>query len=521
MAVSAGAIWEFRSTGAANMAGGGGFITGASGTNYSLQDAIQYALVNLASAGAGNVVLDATATADMVGNVAHCISGTNFTTGWFEILSVSVGVSITFGTNSAGASIVTGVGASGVINIGGALNTGSLENIFATTIQAGNQVWVKQGTYVLSASMTTNDLTGNVGIQWSGYAVSRGDNPRLATRPLFSFGGQNLYFGNGFMVEYMQFLGNTALNVQTTQGIFKFCKFTNNSTTAGRNGLTLGAGTAIGCEVVSYRGPAISANANPTIVGCYVHDSDLGLNISTASQFYVFDSLFEACGSSAIRTASATAVPCIISGCTFVGYKSQRGVGLSLTSGAFANMFLSNSIFTGFNIGVYHSSAVNVVSVCAEDSVNYFNNGTDVSGWNKDSTATALDPQFTSYGVIVGSNATTNGAVLNDTTLTLTGIIPNQDFCLVTGSSIVPGQYLITAFTANSLTLFPVVASSLAPVSYLITTGRNYGLGTNLKALAQPGNYGGSSAGISVSYKDLGAIQRQEAGGGSFTFVGG
>src|SRR5271155_31095 len=119
MAFPTGVVWEVRTaTGSDN--NGGGWVPGASGTDYSQQTSPQYALTGVASAGSGNTVLSSSAAAAMVGNIAQCVSGTNYNTGFFEVVSVSVGVSITFSINAAGNSICTGVGASGVINIGGA-----------------------------------------------------------------------------------------------------------------------------------------------------------------------------------------------------------------------------------------------------------------------------------------------------------------------------------------------------------------------------------------------------------------
>ena len=44
-----------------------------------------------------------------------------------------------------------------------------------------------------------------------------------------------------------------------------------------------------------------------------------------------------------------------------------------------------------------------------------------------------------------------------------------------------------------------------------ITTGHNFALGTNLKALGTPALFPG---GLTTGYTDIGAVQRQEAGGG-------
>ena len=92
MAQPATTVWEVRPT-VGSDSNGGGFVPGASGTDWSQQNSPQYALTGIASSGSGNTVLSALAAADMVGNIAQCTGGTNFNTGLFEVTSVSVGVS--------------------------------------------------------------------------------------------------------------------------------------------------------------------------------------------------------------------------------------------------------------------------------------------------------------------------------------------------------------------------------------------------------------------------------------------
>ncbi len=124
MGIPAGALFNIKATGTGVSDNNGGFwVPGSSGTDYSQQNAPQYALTGLASSGSGNTVLSAAASADMVGNGANAVSGTNVNTGIFHVLSVVVGVSITFSTNAAGQSICSGVAASLVLNIGGRLLT--------------------------------------------------------------------------------------------------------------------------------------------------------------------------------------------------------------------------------------------------------------------------------------------------------------------------------------------------------------------------------------------------------------
>lgn len=187
-AISAACVWELRTTG--NVQSGGGFVAGASGTDFSQQDATQFALTGVTSAGAGNVVLSASAAASMVGNVGYVVSGTNFTAGtvtaFFAVTAVTVGVSITFSTNVAGTAICTGVGADGVINIGGA-NTDPA--ILAANLVAGQSLHQKAGTYsITSATINVAGGCPSVGVRvsWEGYQTTRSD---LGTKPLFQASG--------------------------------------------------------------------------------------------------------------------------------------------------------------------------------------------------------------------------------------------------------------------------------------------------------------------------------------------
>lgn len=165
MALSAAIIWEVRSGGNAN--NGGGYKAGASGTDYSQQNAAQYSLTGVTSSGAGATVLTASASADMVGNIGNITAGTNFTAGRREIISVVVGVSITFD-----AAVTTGVGSAGAITIGGAV---TLPTTIAASITGGHTVYFKSGTaYTVTAGSTITG-SGDPEMRFEGYTTTRGD----------------------------------------------------------------------------------------------------------------------------------------------------------------------------------------------------------------------------------------------------------------------------------------------------------------------------------------------------------
>lgn len=168
MAISNACVWEVRITGNDN--NGGGFVTGASGTDFSQQDAPQFALTGVTSAGAGSTFLTASAAASMVGNICRIVSGTDFTPGLYQITAVSVGVSVTVDRACA-----TGAGSSGVINIGGSFASIQIGiNAFTADTQV---LYVRAATYALGAALTSISVPNfEFAAAIIGYSTTRGDN---------------------------------------------------------------------------------------------------------------------------------------------------------------------------------------------------------------------------------------------------------------------------------------------------------------------------------------------------------
>lgn len=240
-ALSSSTVWEIRSAGADTA--GGGFVTGASGTDYSQQDAAQYALTGVTTAGADAILLDASAAANMVGNIAQITGGTNFTVGFYEIVSVSVGVSITLDRTCT-----TAAGAAGVVNIGGALAT--IGKIGSATVGlgavAGNTLWLK-GSFTLTATDTVAfSGTNALPIKVKGYATTRGDGyqgraanfgalvttnmPTLAYNSTFRYNGT----GGNIIFESLNLTGTVsgAVFACGSSSIIRACRFINVSTNA-------------------------------------------------------------------------------------------------------------------------------------------------------------------------------------------------------------------------------------------------------------------------------------------------
>ncbi len=507
MAISSTAVWEVRTTGAST--NGGAFVTGASGSDFSQQPGPQFALTGVTSAGAGSTVLHASAAASMVGNVAQVISGTNFTTGFFEIISVVAGVSITFNTNFAGVAITTGVGATGVINVGGAFkySATAVDGLFASSVRPGNIVWVKSGTYT-ATGFNYIAATVNLPIKYLGYNVTRGDNPLSSTRPVLDMNTDQFLPGAFWTIKNVIFKSGNTIRTFTggAQGVTSYCKFINtaalsNSATAG---VAAGESLFFMCEFISI-GNAFGASSRQVFDHCYFHDSDIGMTFNTGSfGITVANCIFEGCVTKCIDFQTAATTRHHIMNTTFYGSENQLGIGISAITGL-GCLSVVNNIFYGL------ATAINVADPIQNyfaDYNDFYNNGTDVVNWTKASTDIALNPQFVNVTQLTGTTATTASSVLTDSGQNFSNVVDNQTYCyLKSGTGITAGQYLITSHTTTTITLSPAPGNNAtANKVYQITLGHNFAIGTNLKAAGQ----GGFPAALSTGYNDMGAVQRPE-----------
>ncbi len=349
-AISAAMVWELRTTG--NAANGCGFKTGATGMDYTLQDAAQYSLTGVTTAGAGATALTASAAADMVGNIGNVTAGTNFTTGRREIISVVVGVSITFDAN-----IATGVGAAGTIEIGGAC---TLHTQIAASVVAGNTVWFKAGTFTQTTTGTYTPGATGPQVLFSGYTATRGDNGvatvTTATNSikLFTLNAaagyrwQNLILSNsaGTRDNCLHVNGVTIDAMVTQNVVFSGCANAINCDAASC-GVTV---ELFQTEIKNTSADAMhfSRAVALTMESCYVHDiTGDGLNISGnfLHRMNINNSVFADASGDGIELASTSN--------TFVGsitnsvFYSNGGRGVNQSSNVRASLYVLNSVFYG------------------------------------------------------------------------------------------------------------------------------------------------------------------------------
>lgn len=286
MAISANSVFEIRVGG--NATNGGGFVQGASGTDYSQQNAKNTVGSNISVtdivATGSSTITSATAafTSAIVGNIIYMVGGTQpLLAGWYQVLTFVGATQITVDRT-----VSTGTGIT--MNIGGALASLGGAGLAAAG-QTALQYWIQNGSYTISSATAQVD-GGCFSLSPSyiqGYGVTRGD---LATPPLFTANGviTNFSFitygGSGSYIN-LNVDGNLRTNSRAYAGGSNALLFrcygrqcTNNVINAGSGGVYYEC-TATLCTTV-----APFSVFNGVYVDCVAHDNTVsGFNITGAA----------------------------------------------------------------------------------------------------------------------------------------------------------------------------------------------------------------------------------------------
>ena len=269
MALSAATVLEVRTGGSDS--NGGGFVTGASGTDRSQQTAAHATLTAASTVHTTTTQInvaggDYTVTAADVGNLLQITGGTA-TAGFYEITAADVPNNRWTVDRSAGTAGQTVVGA-----MGGALASPGKASGAITV--AGMIAWVDDGTYSIT-STTSNVSNGRVTLgvantRMIGYEVTRGDD--TGTRPLFSAGVNTMTMVTLTNDSAFGNINGTAASAtgiafvtSSSQGLVYKCKMTGANATAAFTGGT--SSTFILCEATGGTVAGFSGTGGH-FVGC-------------------------------------------------------------------------------------------------------------------------------------------------------------------------------------------------------------------------------------------------------------
>ena len=466
MAVAAATVWEVRPT-VGNDTNGGGFVAGASGTDYSQQDSKNSGGNNQSTAdavGTGIATITsvtASFTAAIVGNIIY-LSGTGVTTGWYQVVTFTNSTTIILDRSPG-----TFTGAT--MNIGGALATIATAFNSAQGAVACNTWYIKNtGNLTVTAALQPGFSNNPTPMSFIGYGSSRSDGVKAtwttSTNSVnlinFLSGANNYIFQNLNLTSTAGSPGDGITNNNTIIYDVSLVNCKISGWSHGINGdyslveyfdnLILDS-----CEVSSCTATGVVNSSATLLINSYFHGN-------TSHGFY-----FNSTASG--RESKLTAIRCV--------FYNNGGAGVSAPYGSVTFVSLINCDFvsntgdgftfvTGFNFPV-------VVQNCI-----FASNG----GYGMNGTGS---PGFSSYSMIQNRS----NAFYNNTS----GAVSNA---------------LLSSPTDVTLSGSPFTAPSSADFSLNGTAGA----GTACKGA---GYNGGSlfSAQSSVGL-DIGAVQSAGSGGG-------
>lgn len=506
------------------------------GIDYSQQNSTSDTNTDLATANGTTNPCQVTSTGfpfgvQDVGNLIHINSGTNWTAGWYEIVSVS---SVTATLDKACASLAAATG--GTYHVGGALDNFTTADTSLWPASPVNAVmFVKGGssiTYSPAAGVTSTSSGQTFNpIRLEGFVSLRGDRPTSTTRPTIAMAANTFTTAAYWEVRNLQTTSSnaTATLHDNASGGDKFInvKSINTSTGGGAAFFIAGSTNNNGpeiveaCEAVSHVGDAIYAASAPGIIisDSYIHDSLNGITMTNAAgNITVVNNVVANITTAAINSSGGT-LGVVIKGNTIYGAENVLGTCIKNSMGSPYNWLVEDNIIYGCVTGV--SWATNKNGPWA-DYNDYFNNTTNRTNFLTGDHDLAVNPGFTNTTQITGTTATTtagNHLVQSGATFQTAGVTAGRDFIYIkSGTGVTAGIYGIASVDSQTqiTTDITLTANATADKTWQINTGHDFSVGTNLKAQGYPGAF---PAGLTTGYTDIGAVQRQEStGGGSCTF---
>jgi hypothetical protein len=366
MALSATTEFDVRTTGDDN--NGGAFNVGASGTDYSQQDAAQLTYTDLVIGGTNTQLTSAAFpfTAAHVGNVINITGGTGFTTGRYQVNSVSAGVA----TMDRGVGTASSTGGTGKLG-------GAMQNV--ATILTGPAgaytIHVKAGTYSYTSTQAWQGNANARTYTIIGYQTTHRDG---GTKPLFTTATNSVNLINAGWTEGTVFINLSFSNTAGTRGVGMYnsvgawyptyviidCTFDGFTHAIGGTGSNISGYKLIRTQIKNCSGNGVYSTSAGwmELYGCWIHHcatavrfdgnltmwrcvvsnctSDGALQTSGTTLCRLFHCDFVSNGSAGFAAVGGwDAKQCLIIGCIFYG---NTGYGVRVDTTFNANFFLYN-----------------------------------------------------------------------------------------------------------------------------------------------------------------------------------
>lgn len=414
MAIAAATCWEVRATNG-NDTNGGGFVAGATGTDYSQQNAKNTGANDTSTTdGVGNGTTTFTsATANfgttIVGNIIYLQGGTgSLAAGWYQVTARASAVSITLDRTVAAGTGIT-------VNIGGALAT---INQLSTNMIASNIGYIKaEATYTTTATITF--ATSNAPSASTprtiirGYTTTRSDNGYATLQLTTNTGLTGIAStAQGFaaynIIVDCNSLG-TSVGISNTSAttLFYNCKVMNFTS----KGFAVSASAVIACEVTlgtsAASGGIVNAGAGTVIYDCYIHDNACpGVSNGNFLMCSIRNVIANNTGASSdgyITTAGG--VPEVIFNNTIYG-NGRHGIFFNASAGS-GRYVLDNVLSNNGGFGFQGGNAAGIAASINFDGNAYFNNTSGTRN-NMDDTTVNKQNNVTPYTNVFDQTCTTS-----------------------------------------------------------------------------------------------------------------
>ena len=380
MALSSAIVWEIRSNG--NLDNGGGFRTGATGTDHSQQDAAWSTRADIVIDGADNTKITSAAdpfAADDVGNLLKITAGVGFTTGWFEVIAHAAGVA----TVDRAIGVVASTGGAG--KLGGACTL--VDAVLDTGVDGNTTYIANDGAYAPAALSPTNNGSPTLPRRIIGYDTVRDDEPAGTDRPLIAMGANGFLTGTHYRLTNLRFTTTNANGIDLSNECLVFnCAVQNTSGTAGRKCVDLGTSArAVNCELYGTNGAndarGVTLTTDSRFMYCYLHDLSIGA-LAGSDNLIAFHNIFDDCTTGLAWYTSGSESE--VMGNTFYGCVTAVNI-----SGGEDEILVMANILSTSTTGVAGVAGAHIL-----DFNIWHNNGTDITGSAKGPSAINADPLF-------------------------------------------------------------------------------------------------------------------------------
>jgi hypothetical protein len=352
-----------------------------SGTDYSLQDAAQLSLGDLACANVTTLTsVTGGFTTAMIGNAIYIATNSaNWVAGFYFITARADTNTVTLDRVPVTANATAGAGKVGGAQVDLAKFNGYPELNLGV-------IWIKSGSYTMGTTVSLVGMSAgtNPVTFMNGYNTTRGDNPTSTNRPLIDLGVNGLSSAANWEIKNISFTGSGTVVFSTTGNIGNRiinCKFvcTGGATRAAASSNS-NSNIYYNCEFSSAGGYGM-ASCLGSFIGCYFHDSAYGANAVGAAATLV-NCIIDTCSTAGLRLtgASCNFINLVIYNCVLgIDYNTQTVVKLT------------NSIITNCTTGVSATS----VGPNNMSNFNIWNNTTDATNVIKGSSDLTTNPLLT------------------------------------------------------------------------------------------------------------------------------